>query len=69
MISETNNYNEIVVNDTNIKPASLICYNEITSNDIAFANKYQLSILLINKDKYKRYEFYDEDFYDNTYVL
>ncbi len=69
LISETNNYNEIVVNDTNIKPASLICYNEITSNDIAFANKYQLSILLINKDKYKRYEFYDEDFYDNTYVL
>ncbi len=69
LISNTKNYNEIYVKGNNIKPTSLICYDEIANDDISFAKKYNLSILLINREKYHSYEEYDDDFYDNTYIL
>ena len=47
----TNGYNEIVINGNNIVPKALICYDEITNDDVSFANKYNLVILLINTSK------------------
>ena len=71
LISHTNNYNEIYIknNSKRIVPTALICYNTITDNDIGFARKYNLSILVINKDKYKRYEKSDEDYDSYSYVI
>ena len=69
LIASTKNYNEIFIKGNDIKPTALICYDTITKNDIAFANKYNLSILLINREKYQKYETYDENYTENTYVL
>ena len=69
LIARTNGYNEIYINGSNIRPTALICYDEITDNDIAFANKYQLSILLINSSKYKRRDAEYEDYFDNSYSI
>ena len=68
LIAHTNNYNEIYIVDKP-KPKALVCYNTITDNDIAFAKKYNLSILLMNREKYKSYVTYDDDYMDNTYVI
>ena len=70
LIARTNNYNEIYIKrgKNGIKPKALICYNSITDNDIAFANKYQLDILVINTKKY-RIETFDDTYEDNTYVI
>ena len=71
LIANTRNYNEIFIknNTKRIVPTALICYDEINNNDIAFAKKYNLSILLINRSKYNRYELYDENFINDTYVI
>ena len=69
LIAYTNGYNEIVINGNNILPKALICYDEITTDDILFANKYHLSILLINSKKYRRSDAEYEGFYDNTYCI
>ena len=69
LIANTNGYNEIIINGNNIIPTALICYDVITDSDILFAKKYNLSILLINTTKYKRWDFNYEDYYDNTYSL
>lgn len=68
LIADTKNYNEIYITGK-IKPKALICYDTITTDDILFAKKYNLSLLLINKSKYKRYESFDEEYEDNTYVI
>ena len=70
LIAKTNNYNEIYIkSDNGIKPKALICYDVISSNDISFARKYDLVILLINRKKYKRYETFDEDYNDFSYSI
>lgn len=71
LIVNTKNYNEVYIksNGKSIIPTALVCYDTITENDIGFAKKYKLSILVINRNKYKRYETYDDDYMDNTYVL
>ena len=71
LIARTNNYNEVYikVGDGGIKPKALICYDIITNDDISFANKYGLAILLINTDKYRRFETYEEDYIKNTYMI
>ena len=71
LISQTNNYNEIFIKSDGkrIVPTALVCYDTITDNDIGFAKKYNLSILVINREKYKRYETFDEEYDDNSYVI
>ena len=71
LIANTKNYNEIYIksNGNGIRPKALICYDNITDNDIGFARKYNLSLLLINRDKYKRYETFDDDYESYTYVI
>lgn len=49
----TNYYNDIIIkNNDRIKPSALVCLDKITDEDILFARKYQLSIVLINSKKY-----------------
>ena len=71
LISKTINYNEIYIKsgDDGIKPTALVCYDVIKEEDIAFAKKYNLSILLINKEKYQRYTTFEDELDSNTYVL
>ena len=71
LIAHTKNYNEIYIksNGRRIVPTALVCYNIITEKDIEFAKKYNLSILLINKEKYKRYEEFLDDYNDYSYVI
>ena len=70
LIASTNNYNEVYIKSNNgIKPKALICYNSITKNDISFAKKYELALLLINTKKYQRYETFDDDFDSYTYNI
>ena len=70
LISETKNYNEIYVkNDIGIKPKALICYNTVSINDIAFAEKYGLAILLIQRERYHQNRMFDEDYDSYTYSL
>ena len=68
LIGYTKNYNEIYIIGK-IKPKALVCYDNITRDDLAFAKKYDLSILLINKDKYRRYETFDDDYKKDTYII
>ena len=51
------------------KPKALVCYDTITHDDIAFARKYQLSLLLINTKKYEHTISFDENYEENTYVI
>ena len=71
LVAKTNNYNEIYIksNNNGIKPTALICYDSISANDIAFADKYNLAILVINRKKYKRYETYEDDYDNYTYNI
>lgn len=68
LIANTNNYNEIYITGKLI-PKGLICYDILTKDDILFARKYNLALVLLNKEKYKRYDSFDEDYEDNTYVI
>ena len=70
LIARTNNYNEIYIkSDTGIKPTALICYDNITESDIAFAQRYELSLLLIDTTKYKSYKSFDEDYDSSSYCI
>ncbi len=71
LVNRIINYSEIYIKGgvNGIKAKALVCYDKITTNDIIFANKYDLDILIINREKYKRYETYDEEFERNTYVI
>lgn len=71
LVAKTKNYNEIYIkrSDNGIKPTALVCYDNITKNDISFAEKYNLSILLINREKYKNYNQHEDDYDDYTYNI
>lgn len=64
-----NGYNEVFINGNNIIPTALICYNNVTNDDILFAKKYNLSIVLMNTSKYQRSDGRYEDFFDSSYSL
>ncbi len=64
-----NGYNEVYINGNNIVPTALICYDNITNDDVLFAKKYNLSIVLMNTSKYRRDDGRYEDFFDNSYTL
>ena len=68
LMAYTRNYNEIYIVDKP-KPKALICYDTVTEDDILFAKEYKLAILILNRNKYKRYETYDDDYMTDTYVL
>ena len=71
LVANTNSYNEIYIKGSNngIKPTALVCYSRISGNEIAFAKKYNLSILVINKEKYKQGKKFDDDFVSYSYVI
>ena len=71
LVYKTNNYNEIYIkgNRLGFRPKALVCYDTITHDDIAFAKKYQLSLLLINTKKYAHTISFDDDYVENTYVI
>ncbi len=71
LMANTKNYNEVYIKagSEGIKPTALICYDSISINEVAFATKYDLSILVINRQKYKRYETYDDDYDSYSYVI
>ncbi len=68
---DTKYYNELVIKngEDGIKPSAVVCYDEITKEEIELAKEYQLPILLINSKKYHQEEGYtDFDDYD-TYSI
>ena len=71
LIAKTNNYNEVYIkpNSDGIKPTAIVCYNRINGNDLAFAERYNLAILLINLEKYKRFQTYDDDYNSYSYII
>ena len=71
LAARTTNYNEIYIksNNEDIKPTALICYDKITDKDLNFAKKYNLAILVINKEKYKTSKTYEDDFDKYSYVI
>lgn len=71
LISHTKNYNEIFIKSDGrgIRPKALICYDKIDDKDIGFAMKHHVDLLVINRNKYKRYETYDDDFDSYSYVI
>lgn len=71
LVAKTNNYNEIYIkgSDEGIKPTAIVCFDSVTSDDISFAKRFNLSILIIKKEKYKSIDTFDEDYDLNTYVI
>ena len=71
LIANTKNYNEIYIKAgvEGIRPKALVCYDRISHDDIAFAEKYDLALLVINREKYKRYETYEDDYVLNSYMI
>lgn len=71
LIAKTKSYNELFIksDENGIKPKALVCYDSISGNDLSFAKRYGLAILLINTQKYKRYESYDDEYDSYTYVI
>ncbi len=71
LIAHTKSYNEIYIKNLGkgIKPKALVCYDQIDDKDIAFAKKHNVSLLVINRKKYQRYEYFDEDYDSYSYVL
>lgn len=63
LIKNTDGYNEIVyeektkntefLNLLDLKPNYLICFDNVTKNEISVAKNYNIPIILINKSKYK----------------
>ena len=53
LMSWTKYYNDIIIKNNNRnKPSALVCLDIITDEDILFAKKYSLSIVLINSNHY-----------------
>ncbi len=71
LIAKTKNYNEVYIKSSSegIRPKALVCYNKISINDISFAKKHNLVILIINTNKYKYYETFDDDYLENSYMI
>jgi hypothetical protein len=71
LIANTVNYNEVYIKPgkEGIKPTAVICFNDIDEKTLAFAKKYNLAILMVNKEKYKHDERYDDDYTEYTYML
>ena len=71
LINMTVNYNEIYIKPgkEGIKPTAIVCFDAINDNVINFAKEYNLSILIINKEKYMHEVKYDDDYRDYTYIL
>ena len=71
LIAKTINYNEIYIKPgiDGIKPTAIVCLGDIDNNTLDFAKKYNLAILMINREKYKHQVKYDDDYQDYTYVL
>ncbi len=71
LVAHTTNYNEIYIKSNNgeIRPTAVICYDKITDTDIAFAKKYNLAILVINKEKYMPAKKYEDDYDSYSYVI
>ena len=66
----TKSYNEIYIKgEKEIKPCSLVCYDEVTINDVNFAKKYHLSIVIINSKKYRAKKAFDEDYDEYSYII
>ncbi len=71
LMSNTKSYNEIYIRPRNgeIRPCAIICYDTISEEQLAFAKKYHLSIVIINREKYKRYVSWPENYEENTYII
>ncbi len=71
LIQNTDLYNEIVIKkgENGIKPSALICFDEIRDVDVEFSKKYQLPIVLINRNKYHYENGYTDFMYPDTYQL
>ena len=71
LIRDTKCYNEIVIkkDDFGIKPAAIICFNEIQDKDLEISHKYKLPIVLINCNKYYYDESYPDFSVDDSYSL
>lgn len=71
LVAQTKNYNEVYIKAGNngIYPTALVCYDRISTTDIAFAKKYNLAILVIMRNKYKKFNTYDDDYNDYSYVI
>lgn len=71
LIRDTKCYNEIVIkkDDFGIKPAAIICFNEIQDKDLEISHKYKLPIVLINCNKYYYDESYPDFSIDDSYSL
>ena len=71
LVAQTKNYNEVYIKAGNngIYPTALVCYDRISVTDITFAKKYNLAILVIMRDKYKKFNTYDDDYNDYSYVI
>ena len=71
LIRDTKCYNEIVIKkgDFGIKPAAIICFNEIQDKDLEISHKYKLPIVLINCNKYYYDESYPDFSIDDSYSL
>ena len=71
LVATTVNYNEVYIKpgEDGIKPTAIICYDNLNERALEFARKYNLSILIINREKYKHKEKYDDDYRDYTYVI
>ena len=62
LIENTSQYNEIIIKKSDsTKPAALICYDRITNNDVLFAKKLNMPILLINTAKYIKKEYVNSE--------
>ena len=71
LLRDTKCYNEIVIkkDDFGIKPAAIICFNEIQDKDLEISHKYKLPIVLINCNKYYYDESYPDFSVDDSYSL
>lgn len=71
LIGKTKNYSEVLIKpgEDGIKPTALVCYDTISKNDVSFAKRYNLSILLVNTKKYYMGNEEDMDYQRYTYVL
>ena len=71
LLSHTKNYNEIFIKSDGrgIRPKALICYDKIDEKDIGFAKKHHVVLLVINRSKYRRFESFDDNYDDYSYVI
>lgn len=71
LIRDTKYYNEIVIKKDNngIKPSGIICFDNISEEELLFAKQYHLPIVLINREKYYYNDGFPDYSDDDTYVI